>query len=32
MHGNYGYFEEDKLGKPYDWPSGVVWPATVGHI
>jgi ABC-type multidrug transport system fused ATPase/permease subunit len=20
MHGNYGYFEEDKLGKPYDWP------------
>ena len=20
MHGNYGYFEEGKLGKPYDWP------------
>jgi ATP-binding cassette subfamily B multidrug efflux pump len=20
MHGDYGYFEEDKLGKPYDWP------------
>ena len=20
MHGNYGYFEEDQLGKPYDWP------------
>jgi len=20
MHGNYGYFEEDKLGRPYDWP------------
>ncbi|MEJ2364471.1 MAG: ABC transporter ATP-binding protein [Deltaproteobacteria bacterium] len=20
MHGNYGYFEEGQLGKPYDWP------------
>lgn len=20
MHGNYGYFEEDQLGKTYDWP------------
>jgi len=20
MHGDYGYFEEDQLGKPYDWP------------
>ncbi|MBW1982760.1 MAG: ABC transporter ATP-binding protein, partial [Deltaproteobacteria bacterium] len=20
MHGTYGYFEEGKLGKPYDWP------------
>jgi ATP-binding cassette subfamily B multidrug efflux pump len=20
MHGNYGYFEEDHLGKAYDWP------------
>jgi hypothetical protein len=31
MHANYGYFEEDKLGKPYDWPlwrrlAGYAWP------
>jgi ABC-type multidrug transport system fused ATPase/permease subunit len=27
MHGNYGYFEEDKLGKPYDWP---LWSRLAG--
>ena len=31
MRGDYGYFEEDKLGKPYDWPlwrrlAGYGWP------
>jgi hypothetical protein len=28
MHGNYGYFEEDKLGKPYDWP---LWKRLAGY-
>ncbi|NIQ89226.1 MAG: ABC transporter ATP-binding protein, partial [Deltaproteobacteria bacterium] len=28
MHGNYGYFEEDKLGKPYDWP---LWRRLAGY-
>jgi ATP-binding cassette subfamily B multidrug efflux pump len=28
MHGNYGYFEEDKLGKPYDWP---LWRRLSGY-
>ncbi|UCG14562.1 MAG: ABC transporter ATP-binding protein [Deltaproteobacteria bacterium] len=28
MHGNYGYFEEDKLGKPYDWP---LWHRLAGY-
>jgi ABC-type multidrug transport system fused ATPase/permease subunit len=28
MHGNYGYFEEGKLGKPYDWP---LWKHLAGY-
>jgi len=28
MHGNYGYFEEGKLGKPYDWP---LWRRLAGY-
>jgi ATP-binding cassette subfamily B multidrug efflux pump len=28
MHGNYGYFEEDKLGKPHDWP---LWSRLAGY-
>ncbi len=28
MHGNYGYFEEGKLGKPYDWP---LWKRLAGY-
>jgi ATP-binding cassette subfamily B multidrug efflux pump len=28
MHGNYGYFEEDKLGRPYDWP---LWRRLSGY-
>ena len=28
MHGNYGHFEEGKLGKPYDWP---LWKRLAGY-
>ncbi len=28
MHGFYGHFEEDKLGKPYDWP---LWSRLAGY-